>query len=249
MQPDRVDAKDRLIVALDLPSIEAAEGMVDQLEDAARFFKVGLTLQMAPGAENFVRDLIHSGKKVFLDYKYYDIPETMKKAVARVVDLGVSFLTIHGSSSVIRGAVEGRGNSDLKLFTVTVLTNLDKSDIAELGYADQTVEELVLFRSRKALEAGCDGVIASGREAKAIKVLSRDRLLVIAPGIRPDGSPEDDQKRKLTPREAVAAGADYLVVGRPITGAADPRQGAERILEEMQGAFDLVEQTSQPFAR
>jgi orotidine-5'-phosphate decarboxylase len=249
MQPDRIDAKDRLIVALDLASVEAAKRMVDQLEDAARFFKVGLTLQMAPGAEDFVRDLIRSGRKVFLDYKYYDIPETMKKAVARVVDLGVSFLTIHGSSSVIRGAVEGRGNSNLKLFTVTVLTNLDKADIAELGYSDQTVDELVLFRSRKALEAGCDGVIASGREARAIKALSRDRLLVIAPGIRPDGSPEDDQKRKLTPRKAVAAGADYLVVGRPITGAADPGQSAGRILEEMQGAFDSVEQAFQPVAR
>jgi orotidine-5'-phosphate decarboxylase len=249
MQPFRIVAKDRLIVALDLPSIEPANRMVRQLEGAAQFFKVGLTLQMAPGAERFVRDLINSGMRVFLDYKYYDIPETMKKAVARVVDLGVSFLTIHGSSSVIRGAVEGRGSSNLKLFTVTVLTNLDKADIAELGYSGQTVEELVLFRSRKALEAGCDGVIASGQEASAIKALSRDRLLVIAPGIRPDGSPEDDQKRKLTPREAVAAGADYLVVGRPITGAADPRQSAERILEEMQGAFNLVEQASQPLAR
>jgi orotidine-5'-phosphate decarboxylase len=249
MESERIDAKDRLIVALDLPSVGSAQRMVDQLEGAARFFKVGLTLQMAPGAEGFVRDLIGSGKKVFLDYKYYDIPETMKKAVARVVDLGASFLTIHGSTSVIRGAVEGRGGSNLKLFTVTVLTNLDKSDIAELGYSDQTVEGLVLFRARKALEAGCDGVIASGREASAIKALSRDRLLVIAPGIRPDGSPEDDQKRKLTPREAVAAGADYLVVGRPITGAADPRQSAERILEEVQGAFDLLEQASQPFAR
>src|SRR5215469_2200467 len=128
MMTDRIDAKDRLIVALDLPSVEAAKRMVGELQGAARFFKVGLTLQMAPGAEVFVRELVHSGTKVFLDYKYYDIAETMKKAVARVVDCGVSFLTIHGSSSVIRGAVAGRGNSDLKLFTVTVLTNLDKAD-------------------------------------------------------------------------------------------------------------------------
>ncbi|MBV8730875.1 MAG: orotidine-5'-phosphate decarboxylase, partial [Acidobacteriia bacterium] len=162
------------------------------------------------------------------------------KAVARVAELGVSFLTIHGTSNVIRGAVAGRGTSDLKLFTVTVLTNLDRADVAELGYPDQTVEELVLFRARKALEAGCDGVIASGREAKAIKTLSKDKLLVVTPGIRPDGYPEDDQKRTVTPAQAVAAGADYLVVGRPITGAPDPKGTAKVMVEEMQRAFDTA---------
>ncbi len=238
MPAPRIEAKDRLIVALDLESVDAARRMVRQLEGAVTFFKVGLVLQMAPGAETFIQDLIKSGNRVFLDYKYYDIAATMKKAVARVVDLGVSFLTIHGSSSVIRGAVEGRGTSDLKLFTVTVLTSMDKADIAELGYAEHSVEELVLFRARKALAAGCDGVIASGREASAIKALSNDRLLVVVPGIRPDGSPEDDQKRTVTPGEAIAVGADYLVVGRPITGKPDPRANAGAILEEMQRAFD-----------
>jgi orotidine-5'-phosphate decarboxylase len=238
MPAHRVDAQSRLIVALDLESVDAARHMVRQLEGAVNFFKVGLVLQMAPGAEAFIQDLIQSGNRVFLDYKYYDIAATMKKAVARVVDLGVSFLTIHGSSSVIRGAVEGRGTSGLKLFTVTVLTNMDKADIAELGYSEHSVEELVLFRARKALAAGCDGVIASGREARAIKTLSHDRLLVVVPGIRPDGSPEDDQKRTVTPGEAVAAGADYLVVGRPITGQPNPRASAEAIVAEMQQAFD-----------
>ena len=235
-----VDARDRLIVALDLPDIKTAEHLIRELDGAVTFFKVGLVLQMASGAEEFVRDLIHSGKKVFLDYKYYDIAETMKKAVARVAELGVSFLTIHGTSNVIRGAVAGRGTSDLKLFTVTVLTNLDRADVAELGYPAQTVEELVLFRARKALEAGCDGVIASGREAKAIKTLSKDKLLVVTPGIRPDGYPEDDQKRTVTPAQAVAAGADYLVVGRPITGAPDPKGTAKVMVEEMQRAFDTA---------
>jgi orotidine-5'-phosphate decarboxylase len=233
-----IQARDRLIVALDSPSIEAARRMVRELEGAVNFFKVGLVLQMAPGAEAFIQDLIRNGHKVFLDYKYYDIAETMKKAVARVADLGVSFLTIHGASPVIRGAVEGRGNSTLKLFAVTVLTNMDKTDIAELGYTEQSVEELVLFRARKALEAGCDGVIASGREARAIKEIARDRLLVVTPGIRPDGYPEDDQKRTVSAGDAVAAGADYLVVGRPITGKPEPRHAAEALVAEMQQAFN-----------
>jgi orotidine-5'-phosphate decarboxylase len=238
MQATRINAKERLIVALDLDSIPAAEKMVADLEHAVSFFKVGLVLQMAPGAERLIKNLIGSGKQVFLDYKYYDIGETIKKAVARVVDLGVSFLTIHGTSSVIKAAVAGKGNSALKLFTVTVLTSMDQTDIAELGYSKHSVEELVLFRARKALEAGCDGVIASGREVQAIKNLSQDRLLVITPGIRPDGYPEDDQKRRVSPREAVSSGADYIVVGRPITGSVNPALQAQTIVGEMQEAFD-----------
>ena len=235
-----IQAKDRLIVALDVKDIPAARAVVDQLDGVADFFKVGLTLQLAAGVEEFIRSLIKEGKRVFLDYKYYDISETLKKTVARASELGVSFLTIHGPSVLIRAAVEGRGTSNLKLFTVTVLTSLDAGDIAEMGYTNHTPEELVLFRARKALEAGCDGVIASGREAKQIKALSQGKLLLITPGIRPDGYPEDDQKRKTTPHDAVAAGADYLVVGRPITGAKDLRAAAEEILAQMQTAFDEI---------
>jgi orotidine-5'-phosphate decarboxylase len=237
-----IQAKDRLIVALDLKSVDAARSMVEGLEGFVSFFKVGLTLQLAPGVERFIQDLIGDGKKVFLDYKYYDIPATLKTAVSRAVDLGVSFLTIHGSSKLIAGAVAGRGNSDLKLFTVTVLTSMDNADLAELGYPrEMTVADLVLFRAKKALEAGCDGVIASGEEAGQIKKLGIPGgrgLLVVAPGIRPDGYPEDDQSRRKTPREAILAGADYLVIGRPIVGEANPRLAAERILAEMQAAFD-----------
>jgi orotidine-5'-phosphate decarboxylase len=233
-----IQAKDRLIVALDVKDIDAAKQVVEQLDGVATFFKVGLTLQLAAGVEDFVRSLIKQGKRVFLDYKYYDISETLKKTIARAAELGVSFLTIHGPSVLIRAAVEGRGNSGLKLFTVTVLTSLDAGDIAEMGYTNHTPEQLVLFRAKKALDAGCDGVIASGLEAAQIKTLSKDKLLVITPGIRPDGYPEDDQKRKTTPRDAVSAGADYLVVGRPITGAKDPRAAASEILEQMQAAFN-----------
>jgi orotidine-5'-phosphate decarboxylase len=236
-----INAKDRLIVALDVPDIQAAKKMVDELEGVVDFFKVGLTLQLAEGVEDFIRSLLNQrGKRVFLDYKYYDISETLKKAVARAASLGVTFLTIHGSSVLIKAAVQGRGASNLKLFTVTVLTSLDAGDIAEMGYTNHTVEELVLFRARKALEAGCDGVIASGREAKQIKELSGGKLLVVTPGIRPEGYPTGDQKRSTSPREAVMAGADYLVIGRPITEPPDstPRVAAENILAEMQAAFD-----------
>ena len=225
-------------MALDVPSVEDARRMVQRLEGVATFFKVGLTLQLAPGAEELVRWLIDGGKQVFLDYKYYDIPETLKKAVSRAAGLGVSFLTIHGPSALMRVAVAAKSGSDLKLFTVTVLTSMDADDIAEMGYTNHTVGELVLFRVRKALEAGCDGVIASGREAEQIRRLAAGRLLIVTPGIRPVGYPGDDQKRRTTPGDAILAGADYLVVGRPITGAADPALSASSIVTEMQRAFE-----------
>jgi len=236
-----IDAKDRLIVALDLPTVEAARDMVNDLEGIVDFFKIGLTLQLAEGVGDFIRSLIKTrAKRVFLDYKYYDISETLKKAVSRAADLGVAFLTVHGPSVLIKAAVEGRGSTNLKLFTVTVLTSLDGSDIAEMGYTNHSVEELVLFRARKALEAGCDGVIASGHEAERIKELSGNHLLVVTPGIRPADYPQDDQKRRTTAMSAISAGADYLVIGRPITDAPNPRQEAERFLQEMQEAFDGI---------
>jgi orotidine-5'-phosphate decarboxylase len=236
-----IDAKDRLIVALDLPNVEAAKNMVDELEGVVDFFKIGLALQLAEGVGDFIRSLIKAqGKRVFLDYKYYDISETLKKAVARAAELGVAFLTVHGSSVLIKAAVAGRGATNLKLFAVTVLTSLDASDMAEMGYTEHTVEQLVLFRAGKALDAGCDGVIASGREAKKIKELSAGKLLVVTPGIRPEGYPAGDQKRATSPREAILAGADYLVIGRPITEPPDSTsmKAAEKVLAEMQGAFD-----------
>ncbi|HET9181962.1 MAG TPA: orotidine-5'-phosphate decarboxylase [Candidatus Angelobacter sp.] len=238
----KIDARDRLIVALDLPDVESAKSVVRKLEGVVRFFKVGLSLQLAPGVEDMIQSLIAGGKKVFLDYKYYDVPETVKKAVSQAARLGVSFLTVHGSGGVIRAAVSGRGNKDLKLFTVTVLTSMDADDVAEMGYPGASVEELVLVRARKALDAGCDGVIASGWEAKKIKDLSGNSLLVVTPAIRPEGYPEDDQKRRTTATEAIAAGADYLVIGRPITEQGDPAKAAQTFLAEMQKAFDNVPQ-------
>jgi orotidine-5'-phosphate decarboxylase len=243
MPTPQIDAHDRLIVALDLADVEEAQNMVRDLEGVVSFFKVGLTLQLALGVEHLIKSLIDDGKKVFLDYKYFDIPATLKTAVRRAADRGVSFLTIHGSSTVMRAAVEGRGTSGLKLFTVTVLTSWDRTDLIEMGYSDHSVKDLVVIRARKALEAGVDGVIASGQEAQLIKQIS-SKLLVVTPGIRPDGYPEDDQKRRTTPSAAVLAGADYLVIGRPITDAPNPRRVAEQILSEMQDAFNSLQRSS-----
>jgi orotidine-5'-phosphate decarboxylase len=234
-----IEGKDRLIVALDVESIDAARTMVDDLEGVVDFFKIGLVLQLAPGVESFIRALLTEGKRVFLDYKYYDIEETLKKAVARAATLGVNFLTIHGSSKLIKAAVQAKGASSLKLFTVTVLTSMDVQDIAEMGYKDVSVKDLVTFRAQTALDAGCDGVIASGLEAERIKTISQGKLLVVTPGIRGSEYPGDDQTRRVTPTQAIAAGADYLVVGRPITHDADPRKQAEAHLREMQAAFDV----------
>lgn len=232
-----INARERLIVALDLPDVATARRVIERLDRHVDFFKVGLSLQLAVGVEGLIQSLLDSGKKLFLDYKYYDIPETLTKAVSQAARRGVTFLTIHGSSSLIKAAVKGRGDSGMKLFTVTALTSWDQSDLLEMGYSNHTVEQLVVFRAKMALNAGCDGVIASGQEAKAIKALS-DKLLVITPGIRPDGSREDDQKRRTTPRDAIRAGADYLVIGRPITEAPEPLDATEKILSEMQDAYD-----------
>jgi orotidine-5'-phosphate decarboxylase len=237
---NRVQAKDRLIVALDLEDIDEARRMVAKLEGVVNFFKIGLVLQLASGVEEFIRSLITERKKVFLDYKYYDVEETMRKAVSRAANLGVSFLTVHGPGSLMKAAAHAKSGSDLKLFVVTVLTSMDTSDIAEMGYSNHSVEELVLFRARKALQAGCDGVIASGLEAKKIKELVGKSLLVVTPGIRPEDYREDDQKRRSTPSDAICAGADYLVVGRPITEATNPQKTAQRIIKDMQEAFDSL---------
>ena len=237
MATPRIDAKDRLIVALDL-EIEDAKRLIHDLDGLVDFFKIGLSLQLAEGIDDFITELLTTKKRIFLDYKYYDVPETLTKAVARASRRGVTFLTVHGSSNLMKSAVLAKQGTSLKLFTVTVLTSMDAEDIAELGYTNHTVEQLVLFRAKKALEAGCDGVIASGLEAKQIKELTHNNLLVVTPGIREENYPEDDQKRRSTASNAVLAGADYLVIGRPILDSVNPREKAKEFLESMQQAFD-----------
>ncbi len=231
--------EERLIAALDLPTIAEARGLLDSLDGAVSFFKIGSQLQMVEGAEALIHDLIADGNRVFLDFKLFDIGETVRQAVARAGELGASFLTVHGVDQVMRAAAEGRGTTGLKVLCVTVLTSFDAADLqATYGY-DGPIEDFVVRRARRALELGLDGIIASPQEARAIRrIPGAERLLVVTPGIRPAGAGVDDQKRVATPAEAARAGADYLVIGRPITRAPDPKAAATRILDEMRAAFE-----------
>jgi orotidine-5'-phosphate decarboxylase len=239
---DTIKASDRLIVALDFDTIAEAKRLVNELDGTATFFKVGMGLQLDPGTNEFIRELIAGGKKVFLDYKYFDIEATVERAVSQASKIGVSFLTVHGNSSIIQAAVRGRGSSDMKVFAVTVLTSLDAEDIKEMGFGC-SVQDLVLHRASQAVKWGCDGVIASGREAILIRERVGKSLLVVTPGIRPGGYGTDDQKRTMTPGQAIEAGADYLVVGRPITGAQNPKQAAAEIIAEIEKALEKRRET------
>ena len=235
MSEARIRPADRLILALDVATADEAKRLVDRLDGVVSFFKIGIVLHTACGLE-LVRWLVASGKRVFLDLKFFDVRQTVKDAVARVADLGVTFLTIHGNAEIVQGAVEGRGESDLKLLAVTVLTNLDASDITDLGFP-VSLEDLVLHRARLAVESGCDGVVASANEVRAIRREVGREPLVVTPGIRPRSSAPDEQKRIATPGDAIRAGADYLVVGRPIRTARDPRGAALAIIREMEDAM------------
>ena len=224
-------AREKLIVALDYWDINDAIRLVNTLGDEVSFYKVGLGLQLA-GGDRLAQSLIAQGKRVFLDYKYLDIEETIKTAVRRAAEFGVDFLTVHGVGGILRAAVEGRGDSRLKVLCVTVLTSMDAADVKEMGFQCD-VDELVLARAKKALDAGVDGVISSAREAAKIRSATCGKLLVVTPGIRPQDSSTDDQKRVATPGAAIRDGADYLVIGRPITKAPDPKQAARDIVAEM----------------
>jgi orotidine-5'-phosphate decarboxylase len=237
-QPAAIELRDRLIVALDVPNQERALEIVQKLGDTVRFYKIGLQLQFAGGIE-LANKLIKKHKKVFLDSKIYDIDQTVKNAVANVAKMGVDFVTVHGNGSAIRAAVEGRGDYPLKIFIVTLLTSLDAHDMKDLGLSTKySLNDIVLMRAKTALEAGCDGVIASGKEAAAIRKMTNGRpLLIVAPGIRSRGVSHHDQKRVSTPHDAIAAGADYLVVGRQILDAPDPKAMAESIFDEIEAAL------------
>lgn len=235
-----VNARDRLILALDVPSGEEADRLLSRVDHAVGFVKIGLELYAATGPE-FVRRLIGHGKRVFLDLKFLDIEETVRRATAVVAEMGVDFLTVHANRKALKAAVEGRGesrtSSGLKLLAVTVLTNFDAGDLRDLGI-QRSVIDLVTARANLAAEVGCDGVVASGEEPASIRKKVGDRLLIITPGIRPAGKSGDDHARVTTPTQAIGSGADYLVVGRPIRDAADPHSAAETIIGEMQSAFD-----------
>src|SRR5580698_5061710 len=224
-----------IIIALDVDSAEEARSLVAKLGGAVTIYKVGLELYAAAGVE-FVQELIHADKEVFLDLKMYDIPETVKRAVAQVARIGVKFLTAHAVGSVMRAAVAGRGDSNLKLLAVTVLTSVGPEELAEQGYTG-TVAELVALRTRMAMELGMDGIVASPLEAKAVRSIIGPKKVLVTPGVRSAGAAKGDQKRVATPLEAVRDGADYLVIGRQITRAANPADEASRVLDEIGAAW------------
>lgn len=220
-----------IIIALDLDSAASARDLVHRLGDAVNFYKVGLELYTAAGME-FVRELVAAGKQVFLDLKFYDIGETVRRATAQVASSGASFLTVHGSSPVLRAAVEGRGASPLKLLAVTVLTSFDESDLKDLGYPC-AVSDLVALRARKAMEVGVDGLVCSPQEVAEVRKMTGPDAILVTPGVRSAHASKGDQKRVATPAEALQNGASYLVIGRQVTRAPDPRAEVLRICDEI----------------
>jgi orotidine-5'-phosphate decarboxylase len=227
-------ADPRLIVPLDLPTVDEARRMVDALGDAVSFYKVGLELFASDGMA-LARDLKAQGKQVFLDWKLHDIGTTVQRAATVLANAGCDFLTVHGEPQVMKAAVAGKGGSDLKVLAVTVLTSLTDDDLVEMGFSE-SARSLVERRIRQAIEAGCDGVIASPHEAALARELGGPDFLVVTPGVRPDWSAKNDQARAATPASALQAGASHIVCGRPITAAADPREAALRVAAEMAGA-------------
>jgi len=225
---------DPVIVALDFESAAEADGLVVSLGDAAGFYKVGMELYAAAGM-NYVRSLIDRGKRVFLDMKYYDIGETVRRATAVAARSGAEFLTIHAVGQVMRAAMDGRGDSKMKLLAVTVLTSFDQSDVHELGY-DCGLADLVRQRVDLAMETGVDGLIGSPLEARTIRAQAGSKAILVTPGVRSRGAASGDQKRVATPAEAVREGADYVVIGRQVTRAANPRGALEAIHAELQEA-------------
>ena len=226
-----LEARDRLIVALDVPSVAAAEKMVDRLGDTVAFYKIGYQLVFAGGLP-FAETLIRAGKSVFLDLKLHDIGNTVAKGVESVARLGVTFLTVHAYPQTMKAAVEARGDGGLRILAVTVLTSYDDANLAAAGY-DFTVAELVAERAAQAQDIGIDGLICAGEEAARLRSIVGPSMTLVTPGIRPAGADTGDQKRVMTPARAIAAGADHLVVGRPILEAPDPKAATAAIVAEI----------------
>ena len=230
-----IPKRERLIMALDVPSISEAKGLVEALGDSVSFYKIGLELFMSGGYFELIDWLKEQGKKVFVDLKFFDVPETVARAVRALSGKGVEFTTVHGNDAIMQAAAREKGN--LKILAVTVLTSLDRGDLDDLGFACD-VEMLVVSRARRALSLGCDGVISSGLEVPMLRREIDDKLLVISPGIRPvENRQEDDQKRVVTVEQAFRNGADYIVVGRPIRDAQNPKEAAERVQSQIADVF------------
>jgi orotidine-5'-phosphate decarboxylase len=234
MTPSDIAPKDRLIVALDLPAVEAAEATVARLGDSVTFYKIGYQLAYAGGLP-LVRKLADKGKKVFIDLKLHDIGNTVARGVESIAKLGATFLTVHAYPQTMKAAAEARAGSDLKILAVTVLTSYDDDDLRAAGYG-LGVADLVKARAQQAQMLGIDGLVCSPEEAGALRKMLGHQMRLVTPGIRPAGAATSDQKRIMTPARAIAAGADYLVVGRPVLEAADPKAMAEAIQAEISPA-------------
>lgn len=231
-----IPVEERLIVALDVPDIPAAKALVETLGDSVQFYKVGLELFMSGDYFELIDWLHAHDKRIFVDLKFFDVPATVGRAVRQLRDKPVDFVTIHGNNAIMEAAAKEKG--PLKVLAVTVLTSLDRGDLDDLGFACD-VAELVLSRAKRAIELGCDGVISSGLEAPQLREQLGPNFLVVSPGIRPvENRPADDQKRVVSVEQAFHNGADYIVVGRPIRDAADPKHAAEQIQLQIRSVFD-----------
>jgi orotidine-5'-phosphate decarboxylase len=229
-----LDARERLIVALDVPSVPVAEAMVARLGDSVWFYKIGYQLAFAGGLP-FAARLIASGKQVFLDLKLHDIGNTVAKGVESVAQLGATFLTVHAYPQTMKAAVEGKQGSKLRILAVTVLTSYDDADLAAAGY-EMNVRELAAARAVQARDTGVDGLVCSAEEAVSLRAIVGPGMVLVTPGIRPAGSATGDQKRTMTPARAIKTGANYLVVGRPVLEAGDPKTAADSIVREIEQA-------------
>jgi orotidine-5'-phosphate decarboxylase len=229
-----LDARERLIVALDVPSVKAAEAMAARLGDSVWFYKIGYQLAFAGGL-SLAAELIAAGKQVFLDLKLHDIGNTVTKGVESIAQLGATFVTVHAYPQTMKAAVEGKRGSTLRILAVTVLTSYDDADLAAAGY-EMNINELAAARAAQARDIGVDGLVCSAEEAATLRSIAGARMVLVTPGIRPAGSAAGDQKRVMTPARAIEAGADFLVVGRPVLEAGDPKAAADAIVAEIEKA-------------
>jgi orotidine-5'-phosphate decarboxylase len=233
-------ALDRLMLPVDVPTVADAEKLVKQTEGKVGVYKIGMELQFAGGLE-FARDLARDGKKIFLDVKLHDIDNTIEKAVRNVAKMGMTFMTLHGYPKTMRAAVKGlreEGNPDLCLLGVTVLTSMDEQDLVDAGYRGP-IADVVEARAKDARDAGMGGIVCAATEALKLRTILGDELVIVTPGIRPSGSDAGDQRRVMTPADAIQAGSDYLVVGRPISRAEDPGAAADAVVAEIEAALNV----------
>ena len=233
-----INTRDRLIFALDVPEIDQAKNLVEELADSVSFYKIGMELMMTGHYFALLDWLVEKDKKVFVDLKHFDVPQTVAKAVKRLSQRGAYFTTVHGNQSMMEAAAAAKG--DLKILAVTALTSLDQGDLKDMGFLCD-VQDLVVSRARRALAAGCDGIVASGLELERIRSEVNRKLVIVTPGIRPvENRSTDDQKRIVSVEQAFQRGADHIVVGRPIKNAANPKQAAEMMQETILNSISAL---------